>query len=143
VPHEGLSFHCLEASGRVELSQGTQDWIPDSVWLNVLALGAIDSLRDMPDSVIKEEGAWKAWYDQEAPERSDIPGYQGRLSKFDRMCVVKVLLWNSFLGLVGPHDLQCVLSYLLFLIGYSSPPPPSPAVRIHPGPDRGTRAGPS
>lgn len=85
-----------------------QEWIPDSVWLNLLAMSSIDSLRDMPDSVIKDEPAWKAWYDQEAPERSDIPGYEGRLSKFDKMCVVKV--GASFFASSGPE-----LSYLRFL----------------------------
>ncbi len=28
-------------------------------------------------------------YDQEAPERSPVPEYDQRLSKFQRMCVVK------------------------------------------------------
>ena len=67
-----------------------QDWIPDSAWLNVIALGSIDALRNISDSVVKDEAAWRAWYDQEAPERAPIPEYEGRLTKFERMCVVKV-----------------------------------------------------
>lgn len=67
-----------------------QDWIPDSVWLNVIALSSIDELRDLPDAVIRNEAAWRAWYDQEALERGQMPDYEGRLTKFERMCVVKV-----------------------------------------------------
>lgn len=50
----------------------------------------MDALRDLPDSVIKDEASWKAWYDQEAPERAPFPAYEGKLSKFEQMCVVKV-----------------------------------------------------
>ena len=67
-----------------------QEWIPDAVWLNVVALASVDALRDLPDAVMREEAAWRAWYDQEAPERAPMPEYEGRLSKFERMCVVKV-----------------------------------------------------
>ena len=68
-----------------------QDWIPDAAWLNVISLGSIDALRNISDVVVKDEAQWRAWYDQEAPERSPMPEYEGRLTKFERMCVVKVL----------------------------------------------------
>ena len=67
-----------------------QEWIPDAVWLNVVALASVDALRELPDAVMREEAAWRTWYDQEAPERAPMPEYEGRLSKFERMCVVKV-----------------------------------------------------
>ena len=67
-----------------------QDWIPDNVWLNVIALSSVDSFRDLPEYVIKDEALWKTWYDQEAPERATLPNYEGKLSKFEQMCLVKV-----------------------------------------------------
>ena len=67
-----------------------QDWIPDDVWLNVVALGGLDALRDLPESVARNEAAWHAWYDQEAPEHTPIPGYETRLTKFECICLVKV-----------------------------------------------------
>ena len=67
-----------------------QDWIPDLVWLEIVALSAMDSLRDLPDSVVRNDAAWHAWYDNEAPERAVIPDFQTRITKFARMCVVKV-----------------------------------------------------
>ncbi|PNH08753.1 Dynein gamma chain, flagellar outer arm [Tetrabaena socialis] len=66
-----------------------KDWIPDSVWLNIIALSAMDAFRDIPDSVFRNDGLWRQWYDQEAPEMAKVPDYEDRLNKFERMCVVK------------------------------------------------------
>ena len=81
-----------------------QDWIPDLVWLEIVALSAMDSLRDLPDSVVRNDAAWHAWYDNEAPERAVIPDFQTRISKFARMCVVKVRPWSSTAGAVTVHQ---------------------------------------
>ena len=67
-----------------------QEWIPDTVWLDIIALSATDALRDLADSVTRSDAAWHAWYDSEAPERAVIPDFQTRISKFTRMCIVKV-----------------------------------------------------
>nr|Q39575.1 RecName: Full=Dynein gamma chain, flagellar outer arm [Chlamydomonas reinhardtii]7KZM_C Chain C, Dynein gamma chain, flagellar outer arm [Chlamydomonas reinhardtii]7KZN_C Chain C, Dynein gamma chain, flagellar outer arm [Chlamydomonas reinhardtii]7KZO_C Chain C, Dynein gamma chain, flagellar outer arm [Chlamydomonas reinhardtii]8GLV_AD Chain AD, Dynein gamma chain, flagellar outer arm [Chlamydomonas reinhardtii]8GLV_AX Chain AX, Dynein gamma chain, flagellar outer arm [Chlamydomonas reinhar len=66
-----------------------KDWIPDLVWLNIIALSAMDAFRDIPDSVFRNDGLWRQWYDQEAPEMAKVPDYEDRLNKFERMCVVK------------------------------------------------------
>ena len=66
-----------------------QEWVPDSVWLNVVALGGMDAFRDLADAVVRGDAAWRAWYDAEAPERAPVPGYEERLSKFERTCIVK------------------------------------------------------
>ncbi len=39
----------------------TQEWIPDGVWLGVLALSAMDAFRDIPDAVSRSDAAWRAW----------------------------------------------------------------------------------
>ena len=83
----------------------TQEWIPDSVWLNVLALEEMDAFRGLADAVVRGDAAWRAWYDQEAPERAPVPEYDQRLTKFQRMCIVKV----------PPAALRLTLTYnLLF-----------------------------
>lgn len=69
-----------------------QEWIPDMVWLNVVALSSMTALHDIPDSVFRNDGLWRQWYDAEAPETANVPDYEDRLSKFERMCVVKVCL---------------------------------------------------
>jgi dynein heavy chain len=78
--------------GGTALQCGTpraQEWIPDSCWLNIVALGGLDAFRDVADAVARGDGAWRAWYDAEAPERAPVPAYEERLSKFERMCIVK------------------------------------------------------
>lgn len=49
-----------------------KDWIPDSVWLAVVALSSMDSFRDVADSVFRNDGLWRQWYDQEAPEQAKV-----------------------------------------------------------------------
>lgn len=66
-----------------------QDWIPDAVWLNVMVLAQLDTFRDLPDSIARSDAAWRSWYDQEAPEAAPIPDLETRLTKFQRMCVVR------------------------------------------------------
>ena len=51
-----------------------KDWIPDNVWLNIIALSSMDSFRDIPDSVFRNDGLWRQWYDQEAPEMAKVGG---------------------------------------------------------------------
>ena len=36
-----------------------KEWIPDRVWLNVVALSNMDAFRDIPDSVFRNDGLWK------------------------------------------------------------------------------------
>lgn len=57
----------------------------DQVWLNILALSrhsfgstGKDSLaffRELPDSLTRNEAAWKAWIDKNDPENSPIPDF--------------------------------------------------------------------
>ena len=67
-----------------------QDWIPEPVWLNIMALSEMDAFKDLPESVTRTEAAWRHWYDAEAPERTVIPALEEKLSKFQRMCIVRV-----------------------------------------------------
>ncbi len=67
-----------------------QEWIPESVWLNILALSEMNAFKDLPESVTRAEVAWRHWYDAEAPERTAIPTLEDKISKFQRMCIVRV-----------------------------------------------------
>ncbi|KAK9841874.1 hypothetical protein WJX81_008571 [Elliptochloris bilobata] len=80
-----------------------KEWIPDSVWLNVVALGGMDAFRDLADAVARGDTAWRAWYDAEAPERAPVPGYEERLSKFERTCIVKA--WREDRTLIAAADM--------------------------------------
>lgn len=81
------------------------------VWLNVVALSSMTALHDIPDSVFRNDGLWRQWYDAEAPETANVPDYEDRLSKFERMCVVKV--WGTIV--IFPRKLADAMHVLLLL----------------------------
>jgi dynein heavy chain len=56
----------------VQVRKKPKDWIPDAVWLNIVALSNMDAFRDIPDSVFRNDGLWRQWYDQEAPEMAKV-----------------------------------------------------------------------
>uniref|UniRef100_A0A061RL16 Flagellar outer dynein arm heavy chain gamma n=1 Tax=Tetraselmis sp. GSL018 TaxID=582737 RepID=A0A061RL16_9CHLO len=82
----------LKGGGALDINsvrRKPKEWIPDNVWLSVVALSNMDAFRDIADSVFRNDGLWRQWYDQEAPELAKVPDYEERLTKFERMCVVK------------------------------------------------------
>ena len=80
-----------------------KDWIPDTVWLSIMALSEMDAFKDLPDLVYRGEAAWRHWYDAEAPERAAVPALEDHLSKFQRMCVIRVrfLICKAYLSRQG------------------------------------------
>jgi len=56
----------------LQVRKKPKEWIPDSVWLNIVALSNMDAFRDIPDSVFRNDGLWRQWYDQEAPEMAKV-----------------------------------------------------------------------
>jgi dynein heavy chain, axonemal len=54
----------LKGGGALDITsvrKKPKDWIPDSVWLSIIALSQMDSFRDLPDSVFRNDGLWKQW----------------------------------------------------------------------------------
>jgi dynein heavy chain len=67
-------------------------WLPDAAWLNLIQLSrTVQSVRDVCDSVERNSALWKAWYDEDAPEQSKVPEYGDRLSRFEKLLVVRCL----------------------------------------------------
>ena len=67
----------LKGGGALDINsvrKKPKEWILDSVWLSIVALSAMDSFRDLPDSVFRNDGLWRQWYDQEAPEQAKVRG---------------------------------------------------------------------
>lgn len=56
----------------LQVRKKPKEWIPDAVWLNIVALSNMDAFRDIPDSVFRNDGLWRQWYDQEAPEMAKV-----------------------------------------------------------------------
>jgi len=66
------------------------EWIPDMAWLNVCQLSkSIPIFRDASDAFMRSTEAWKTWYDYEMPEANPIPEYEGRLSAFQKLLMVR------------------------------------------------------
>jgi dynein heavy chain len=68
----------LKGGGALDINsvrKKPKDWIPDSVWLSIIALSSMDAFRDIPDSVFRNDGLWRQWYDQEAPEMAKVGGW--------------------------------------------------------------------
>jgi dynein heavy chain, axonemal len=60
----------LKGGGALDIAsvrKKPKDWIPDNVWLNVIALSQMDSFRDIPDSVFRNDSLWKQWYECSLP----------------------------------------------------------------------------
>jgi len=67
-------------------------WIPENVWLNVIALSrCVGMLRDLPDNFDRYNDAWKVWYDHDAPETQPFPDYNERLDQFEKMLLVRAI----------------------------------------------------
>eukprot|EP01043_Picozoa_sp_COSAG02_P032009 COSAG02_NODE_2120_length_9782_cov_1.807085_2_plen_2245_part_00 len=62
-------------------------WIPDLVWANIIAATEMPGLSDLADCVYRNEGAWRNWFELEAPEQSEIPDFQERGTPF-QICLI-------------------------------------------------------
>lgn len=79
-----------------------QEWIPDAVWLSVVALSAVDAFRDLPDSVFRNDGLWRQWYDQEAPELAKVRvgGWEWGWGRWNALAACWLLVCGT---VAGPH----------------------------------------
>ena len=60
--------------------------------MNVIAVSKeVQMLRDLPESIARMDSLWKAWYDQDAPEREKIPEFEERVDRFEALLVVRAL----------------------------------------------------
>ena len=72
-----------------------KDWISSTMWTNVVALSlTMDLFRDLPDIIAKNEKLWRAYFEDEQPEKLEIPVLEERLEsaengKFYKMCIVR------------------------------------------------------
>jgi dynein heavy chain len=79
-------------------------WMADKVWLNVLQLSRnsfgtdqLQFFREIVDFMTRNEQNWKKWFDENEPERCQVPDYEDRLIMektmgfFLRMVLVRCL----------------------------------------------------
>jgi dynein heavy chain len=61
-------------------------WLSDAIWLNILALSrhhygreGLGFFRDLPESITRNDAAWKTWYTSTEPENEYIPEFDERI----------------------------------------------------------------
>jgi len=99
IEQESISqnhFNCLVKGGAAlditNVRKKPKDWISDVMWLDVIELSnSIPMFKDLPDSLTRSDGLWKQWWDQEAPESTDVPEFEDRLDPCHRMLLVRAL----------------------------------------------------
>ncbi|XP_067147242.1 dynein axonemal heavy chain 5-like [Apteryx mantelli] len=65
-------------------------WILDMTWLNLVQLSSLHPFNQLLVQVVRNEKSWKAWFDEEAPERAVIPdGYDSLLDQFRKLLLVR------------------------------------------------------
>ncbi|XP_064287158.1 dynein axonemal heavy chain 5-like isoform X3 [Passer domesticus] len=65
-------------------------WILDTTWLNLVQLSSLYPFNQLLVQIVKNEKSWKAWFDEEAPEKSVIPdGYDSLLDEFHKLLLVR------------------------------------------------------
>lgn len=67
-------------------------WMQDVTWLNLVQLSKLTRFSQITGQVTRNDKAWKAWFDTDAPEENEIPDY-----KFsDEEAFSKLLLIRSW-----------------------------------------------
>ena len=52
----------LKGGGALDINsvrKKPKEWIPDGIWLNVVALSSMDTFKDILDSVFRNDGLWR------------------------------------------------------------------------------------
>ena len=133
---------CGSALNISDVRKKPKDWVPDAVWLNTVAMSGLPNFSDMCESVTRNDGLWRLWFDSEAPEASKIPDYEDKASKFERMCVVRA--WREDRTLIaaaeyiaealGPRFVESVPLSMEGVLAETTPRTPVIAV-LSPGAD--------
>lgn len=92
------------------------EWIPDNAWLNVVQLStAISLFKELPDQIGANDAAWAAWYSFEDPEIRPVPHYEGLMTVFHKVALVRCLREDRTLVAVRQYIAETLhKEYLVF-----------------------------
>jgi len=67
-------------------------WLPDSSWLNLIELErTVPVFKELTTLLRNNNDGWRNWIDCEAPEHTKIPDLQGKVSDFEKLCLVRAV----------------------------------------------------
>ena len=89
-------FACLVKGGGAldinSVKKKPKEWVKDGDWLNIIQLSmSVPLFKELPDIMARNDGAWRQWYDQEAPETVPVPDVDDRLDKMHKLLIVRSL----------------------------------------------------
>ncbi|KAK3588114.1 hypothetical protein CHS0354_012171 [Potamilus streckersoni] len=65
-------------------------WISDITWLNLVQLSVLHQFSEIQNQVMRNNRAWKDWFDTDAPEEEIIPdGYHTSLDAFRKLLLIR------------------------------------------------------
>ena len=64
-------------------------WITDMTWLNLVELSKLTQFSEILSQVGKNDKAWKAWFDTEAPEENPVPDNYSSLDTFQKLLLIR------------------------------------------------------
>ncbi|KAJ9436464.1 Dynein gamma chain, partial [Diplonema papillatum] len=94
------AFHAFLKAGatltKADVRPKVVDWLPDRAWLNVTAaqkdVKSSKFIRNLADSFVKHEAAWKQWVDSDAPELLTPPSFEERVdTPFEKLLAVRCI----------------------------------------------------
>eukprot|EP00937_MAST-01D_sp_MAST-1D-sp2_P000239 g239.t1 len=81
APQELTSF--LKGGAALDINsirKKPHSWLPDAAWMNAVQLAEdCHMLKGVPDSIARNEAAWRRWYDHNEPETQPVPDFEAAL----------------------------------------------------------------
>ncbi|KAL9651368.1 hypothetical protein ABK040_001318 [Willaertia magna] len=64
------------------------DWLGDIPWLNIVSLSSLETFKQLPDKLHKNDKLWRKFYDEEKPEEIKVPEYSN-LTEFEKLLLIR------------------------------------------------------
>lgn len=71
-------------------------WLSEEAWDNITELENLSNFRGVVNSFESDPSKWEAWYRQQEPECSELPGdWESKCNELQHMVFVRSLRWEN------------------------------------------------